>query len=174
VRYFELDHAATQQDKARRAPGPGPTYVEADLRIEFAAQALLEAGVEAARPALFVLEGLTMYLDEEVVRRQLGELGKTSAPGSRLAVDFVPPRQAGTSVNHRQNRLQRLARAGSGETFKLTLGRPEAVGLVTAAGWDVSEQTSMRDAARALVPPGSGLPVDAVNDHKTLLAASRS
>jgi hypothetical protein len=32
----------------------------------------------------------------------------------------------------------------------------------------------MRDTARALVPRDSGLPVDAVNAHKTLVAARRS
>jgi O-methyltransferase involved in polyketide biosynthesis len=115
-----------------------------------------------------------MYLDEEVVRYQLGELGKFSALGSRLAVDFYPPPDAGTSLNRRQNRLQRLARSGSGETFKLTIRRSEAVELVATSGWDVDEETSMRDAARSLVPRQSGLPVDAVNQDKTLLAASRS
>lgn len=174
VTFFELDRGATQQDKARRAPGPGPTYVEADLTTHSAAEALLGRGLDPLRPALFVVEGVTMYLDEEVVRHQLGELGKASALGSRLAVDFHPPREAGTSRNHRQNRLQRLARSGSGETFRLTIERPEAVELVTASGWDVHEETSMREAARALVPGESGLPVDAVNEHKTLVAGSRS
>jgi methyltransferase (TIGR00027 family) len=183
VRFFEVDHGATQQDKARRAPGSGvsadagagagPVYVEADLRTDGAVEALVDHGLDPSRPVLFVVEGVTMYLDEEVVRHQLAALGESSAPGSRLAVDFLPPPQAGTARNHRQNRLQRLARSGSGETFKLTIGPAEAVELVTVSGWDVTEATSLRDAARSRVPPGSGLPVDAVNDHKTLVAASR-
>ena len=90
VQFFELDHGATQQDKARRAPGPGPTYVEADLTTEGAADALREHGLDASRPALFVVEGVTMYLAEEVVRHQLGELGKSSAIGSRLAAGLRP------------------------------------------------------------------------------------
>jgi methyltransferase (TIGR00027 family) len=117
VQFFELDHRATRQDKARRAPGPGPTYVEADLTTQRAAEALREHGLDASRPALFVVEGVTMYLDEGVVRHQLVELGKSSAVGSRLAADFYPPRDAGTSHDHRQLRLQRLARTGSGETL---------------------------------------------------------
>jgi methyltransferase (TIGR00027 family) len=173
VQFFELDRGATQQDKARRAPGPGPVYVDADLTTHDAAAALLGRGLDPERPALFVVEGVTMYLDEEIVRKQLGELGRRSGPGSRLAVDFLPPPHAGTSRNHRQNRLQRLARSGSGESFRLTIGRPEAVELVTASGWDVNEATSMRDAARALIPRESRLPLDAVNEHKTLVAASR-
>ena len=122
---------------------------------------------------LFVVEGVTMYLDEEIVREQLGGLGKSSAVGSRLAVDFYPPRAAGTSLNHRQNRLQRLARVGSAETLRLTIGRPEAVDLVAESGWKVIQETSLREAARSLVPTESGLPVDAVNEHKTLVAGLR-
>jgi methyltransferase (TIGR00027 family) len=174
VRYFELDHEATQQDKTRRAPRLGPTYVEADLTTQGAAEALLEHGFDASRRALFVVEGVTMYLGEEVVRHQLGELGRSSAVGSRLAVDFSPPSDAGTSQHHRQVRLQRLARIGSGEAFRLAVDRPEAVELVEASGWDVDEETSMREAARALVPRESGLPVDAVNEHKALVAGLRS
>jgi methyltransferase (TIGR00027 family) len=173
LRFFEVDHGATQQDKARRAPGPGPTYVEADLTTQSAAEALLAYGLDASRPALFVAEGLTMYLDEEVVRRQLGDLAESSAVGSRLAVDFYPPRDAGTSQHHRQNRLQSLARAGSGETLGLLIDRPGAVELVERSGWDVTEETSALDAARTLVPRESGLPVDAINEHKTLVAGVR-
>ena len=174
VQFFELDHGATQQDKARQAPRPGPTYVEADLTAEGAADALLEHGLDASRPALFVVEGVTMYLGEEVVRYQLGELGRSSAVGGRLAVDFQPPRDAGTSQHHRQMRLQGLARTGSGETFRLLVDRPQAVELVEASGWDVNEETSMREAARALVPRESRLPVDAVNEHKALVAGLRT
>jgi methyltransferase (TIGR00027 family) len=174
VQFFEVDHGATRQDKMRRAPGPGPLFVEADLATRCAAEALLESGLDPLRLALFVVEGVTMYLDEEVVRRQLGELRKSSAAGSRLAVDFHPPPNAGTSMNQRQNRLQRLARSGSGETLRLTIGRSEAVDLVAASGWDVNEETSMREAANDLVPRTSGLPVDDVNEHKTLVAGSVS
>lgn len=174
VKFFELDHGVTQQDKAQRAPGPGPTYVEADLTNQAAAGRLHEHGLDGSRPALFVVEGITMYLGEDIVRYQLGELGRSSAAGSRLAADFYPPRHAGTSRNRRQLRLQRLARIGSGETFRLLVDRRQAVELVQASGWDVDEATSLRDVARALVPHESGLPVDAVHEHKALVAGLRS
>jgi methyltransferase (TIGR00027 family) len=174
VQFFEVDHAATQRDKARRAPEPGTVYVEADLTTHGAVEALAAQGLDPVRPTLFVIEGVTMYLDEEVVRHQLAELGKLSAPGSRLAVDFYPPTQEGTARHHRQNRLQRLARFGSGETFRCAIRCPEALELVAASGWEVHKATSLRQAARSLVPPGSCLPVDAVNEHKTLVSGFRS
>jgi len=170
VRFFELDHRATQVDKARRAPGSGPTYVEADLTTEDAGAALREGGLDAARPALYVIEGVTMYLTEDVVRSQLANLAASGAAGSRLAVDFYPPGHAGTGRNQRQMRVQRLARAGSAEGFRLCVDPLQAVALVETSGWEVDEMTTMRDAARALVAPASGLPVGAVNEHKTLVA----
>jgi methyltransferase (TIGR00027 family) len=171
VRFFELDHPATQQDNIRRAPQPGPVYVGSDLTTEDAAKSLLDCGFDQSMPAVFILEGLTMYLSEDVVRRQLQLLANMSAPGSRLALDFYPPSNTGTAQHHRQLRVQQLARTGSGELFRLALDRPQAVGLVQASGWNVGESMSLRDAANTLVPRETGLPTDAVNEQKTLIAA---
>lgn len=113
-----------------------------------------------------------MYFDEPVVRDQLQRLAATSAPGSRLVVDFTPPPGTGTARNKRQLWLQRLGRGGSGERFRLTVAPSDAASLVATTGRTVTEVTSLRDAARALVPAASHLPVDAVNPAKTLIAAS--
>ncbi len=56
---------------------------------------------------------------------------------------------------------------------RLLVDRPQAVELVEGSGWDVNEETSLREAACALVPGESGLPVDAVNEHKALVAGLR-
>lgn len=173
VRFFELDHGATQQDKVRRAPAPGPTYVEADLRADDAADALAAHGLDGSRSALFVVEGVTMYLGEDVVRDQLGGLARSSAVASRLAIDFYPPRDAGTAGDRRQRGLQRLARAGSGEGFRLTVEPAAAVALVEASGWDVVDAVGLRAVARDLVPSSTGLAVESVNQHKSLVAAVR-
>ena len=174
VTFFELDQVATQQDKRLRAPRPDPVYVESDLTTGDAARSLLDHGLDPSRPTLFVVEGVTMYLGAEQLRRQLGLLAKMSAIESRIALDFYPPNDVGTARDHRQLLLQRLARGGSSESFRLALDRPQAVEFVQASGWEVEEATSMRNAARTLVTGDSGLPVDAVNEHKTLVAAART
>ncbi|MGH9018543.1 MAG: class I SAM-dependent methyltransferase [Acidimicrobiales bacterium] len=173
VSFFELDEPGTQREKMDRAPGQRPVYVGADLRRESAGDAMAAHGLDPKRPALFVMEGVTMYLEEQTVRDQLAGLAASGGAGSRLAVDFYPPPAAGTTRHHRQNRLQRLARVGSGESLRLTLAPAAARALVTGSGWEVTESTSLRHAARALVPVASGLPVDAVNADKTLIAARR-
>ena len=176
VRFFELDDATTQRDKrekARRLPGPGPTYVAADLRDRAAVDALVDAGLDPAQRALFVLEGLTMYLTEDVVRRQLSGLAERSGAGSRLTTDFLPPRPAAPGAERRKRRVQRLLRTGSGEALRLEVPRQGAVALVEACGWQVDEAVTARAAAQALVARTSGLPVDAVSEDGTFLAASR-
>jgi methyltransferase (TIGR00027 family) len=174
VQFYELDHGTTQRDKMRRAPANGPKYVEADLWTQGAAEILLDHGLDGAQPALFILEGLTMYLSEDVVRRQLTDLAASSAEGSRISLDFYPPPDAGTSRDRRQMRYQRLARTGSGEVLRLRVDLPRAVTIVEGSGWVVTEATSTRDAARDLVGRASGLPVDAVNEHRSLIAGVRS
>jgi len=58
--------------------------------------------------------------------------------------------------------------------FKLLVDRTQAIKPVERGGWAVNEEMSLREAARALVPRESGLPVNAVNEQKTLVAAVRS
>lgn len=172
LRFVELDQPATQQDKVRRAPEGGPAYVAADVRSDDVGAALHRGGIDPGRPALFAVEGVTMYLDEDVVRGLLGALARAAGPGSRLAVDVYPARAATAAPQARQARLQRLARAGSGEGFRYRADRADAVALVAAAGWRVDAPVGLRDAARRLVPPAAGLAVDAIDDGKTLLAAT--
>lgn len=171
VRFFELDHPLTQADKQRRAPAGGPKFVPADLRVDSAADALLAGGLDPARPAVLVLEGLTMYLSAEAVRLQLTELAAALPVGSRLTADFYPPQDEGTTKNRRQNAIQRLARGGSGEDLRLTVDRDGATSLVGSTGWTVTEATGARTAAETIVPAACGLAVGAVNEAKTLLAA---
>ena len=77
------------------------------------------------------------------------------------------------SWDRRQRHLQRLARTGSGEAFRLPVDRLQAVTLIEASGWKVTEETSLGEAARTLVPSESGLPVGAINEHTTMVAGSR-
>jgi methyltransferase (TIGR00027 family) len=171
VRFFEVDHAASQREKVHAAPGPGPVYVEADLRTASAADALVAAGLDAGKPVFVLVASVSMYLTEEVVRRQFSELAQVAAGGSRLAADFLPASPPPTAQTQRQLRLQRLARIGTGEGFRLGLDPDEAEALVESTGWSVRERTSFWSAARAHLPPKSRLPVDAIDKRKTLLIA---
>jgi methyltransferase (TIGR00027 family) len=173
VVFFEVDHPATQTDKRRRAPGSGPVYVAADLIDDDLELHLVRSGFDPSVPAVFVMEGVTMYLEETVVRRQLGALERLAVGGSRLAVDFYPSSRPDTGPQRRQLLLQRLARVGSGEGFRLGVDRDEAARLVADAGWTVTAVVPVRDAASSLVGADPGLPVSKVSVDKTLVSAEQ-
>ena len=171
VRFFEMDHPATQADKRRRAPGGGPVFVSADLLGDDIEASLVDAGLDVEVPTVFVVEGVTMYLDHSVVRRLLVSLAGVAAPGSRLAVDFYPATRPETGVHRRQLTLQKAARVGSSEGFRLGVDRQDAIELVAGAGWEPARVVSGRDAVLALVLADAGLPRDMVTDAKTYIGA---
>lgn len=87
--WFEVDHPTTQADKRRRAPAGGPIYVPLDLVTGSMADVLPAHGFDPEQRTVFVVEGLTMYVDEPVVRRLLTDAARLGAPGTRLAVSFT-------------------------------------------------------------------------------------
>lgn len=50
---------------------------------------LSAAGFDRALPALFLVEGLTPYLEPESVRALLSQIGELAASQSRLGIDFI-------------------------------------------------------------------------------------
>lgn len=94
AKVFELDSAATQAWKRRRAEaalGPAPanlTYVSIDFNHELLGEVLAKAGYNPAEKTFFTWEGVTMYVVEEGVRATLRTVAQ-AAPGSRLVLDYT-------------------------------------------------------------------------------------
>ncbi|WP_371482686.1 class I SAM-dependent methyltransferase [Kitasatospora sp. NBC_00315] len=91
---YEVDHAGLVEEKRRRlaALGAEPAVERREVPADLAGDwlpALHEAGFDPGRPTLWVTEGLMFFLTEEQAAGLLATLGSVSAPGSRLAVDFV-------------------------------------------------------------------------------------
>ncbi len=171
VRFFELDHPATQADKRRRAPAGGPTYVPADLARTSPSAALAGSGFDEGQRALFVLEGLVMYLAEADVRALLAALLTTGAPGSRLAVTFAARRGTDPWLKGVPMALLRTLGRLRGEPHRMLVGRTEAVALVAECGWRIDQGTSLHDVAPALLP-GTHLPVDRISQDAAVVAAT--
>ena len=98
VRFFELDHPATQADKARRLrviePGAGaPVLAPADFRHGDVAGVLQACGHDAGRPTLFLCEGLLVYLDRPTCTGLLTALRARAAAGSVLAASLATHRE---------------------------------------------------------------------------------
>jgi len=94
VRVFEVDRPAMQAVKKQRVsevlggPPPNLTYVAIDFQHEDLHGVLARHGYDSAQRTFFILEGVTMYLPEEAVRRTF-EFVAAHPPGSGIVFDFV-------------------------------------------------------------------------------------
>jgi methyltransferase (TIGR00027 family) len=68
------------------------TAIGADLREDWGTR-LVEAGFDPARPTAWLAEGLLVYLDADEASALLTEVGRLSAPGSRLSFARGRPRR---------------------------------------------------------------------------------
>ncbi|PYC80210.1 SAM-dependent methyltransferase [Streptomyces tateyamensis] len=95
TRVFELDLPELLEAKAeliQQAELAAATCerrtVAADLRLDWPAE-LRAAGFDPAAPTAWLVEGLLYYLTQPQVDAVLAELGRLSAPGSRLGLEQV-------------------------------------------------------------------------------------
>jgi methyltransferase (TIGR00027 family) len=145
VRFFELDHPATQADKARRLrtlpgadPGSGgPTLAPADFRDDDAAVVLEASGHDAGQPTLFICEGLLVYLDQPTCVRLLGALRARAATSSELAVSLAIHREGLDSAHVAAAANSR--RRDPRESWLTILPAAAHLELIGRAGWQVSE-----------------------------------
>ena len=158
VRWFEVDHPATQQDKLARLDRLGVSLGSADVRFvaaDFTADQvgplLLAAGLDARLPSLFLLEGVAVYLPAGVVERLLGQFRDIAAPGSRLAVSMP---LTGTS---RAGSRFRSSVAAMGEPALSRFEPAEAEALLARAGWSLAQPASQDDPAQWERLRGAGL-----------------
>jgi methyltransferase (TIGR00027 family) len=166
VRFFELDHPATQADKARRLralraakPGSGgPTLAPADFRDDDVAGVLEASGHDAGQPTLFICEGLLVYLDQPTCVRLLGALRARAAIGSELAVSLATHREG---LDSGQVAAVANSRRGhSRESWLTILPAAAHLELLGRAGWQVSNRVDAAELGTG-AEPGRSLLVTA-------------
>ena len=137
VRWFEVDHPATQRDKRERLARLGIAsrqvqFVEADFTRDPVAERLIAAGLNPGQLSLFLLEGVAVYLEPAVLGRVLTEFRQVARVGSRLAVSVSRSSTSGEARARFQARVAAL-----GEPARSTLEADEATELLARAGWRV-------------------------------------
>ena len=139
VRWFEVDHPATQRDKLARLARLGIAaahvrFAEADFTRDPVADRLRAAGLDASTPSLFLLEGIAVYLELAVLETVLGQFRRVAAAGSRLAISVSLSRERDSAARARfQARVAAL-----GEPARSTLEAGEAEALLARTGWQVT------------------------------------
>lgn len=149
VRFFEVDHPATQADKRRRVEGLGAAadveFVAVDLIADDLAEALRQVGQDASRATLFIAEGLLVYLDRAVIGRLLRAVASRAAIGSRLVAslaihqDGVDSALALAVANGRR-------RDAVTEPWLTILSRQEHLALLADNGWLTSIESDLPSA----------------------------
>src|SRR5271165_2188766 len=136
VRWFEVDHPATQRDKLERLQrlgisAPHVRFVEADFTRDPMADRLHAAGLNAAVPSLFLLEGVAVYLEPAVLETVLEQFRQVAAPGSRLAISVSLSREHDEGARARFQ----AAVAALGEPARSTFDADQAEDLLARTGW---------------------------------------
>ena len=95
VRFFEVDHPATQAAKRTRLaalpgyPVDATAYVACDFERHDPVDRLRAADFRVSEPALVIWEGVVPYLTEPAVRATASRIATGLEPRSLLAFDFV-------------------------------------------------------------------------------------
>ncbi len=142
VRWFEVDHPATQRDKLRRLErlgidASGVRFVEADFTRDPVAGRLRTAGLDPDAPSLFLLEGVAVYLEPAVLEDVLRQFRQVAAPGSSLAISVSLSRPRGDTA---RARFQATV-AALGEPARSTFEAAEAEALLARTGWPLAAAT---------------------------------
>jgi methyltransferase (TIGR00027 family) len=95
LRYVEIDHPDSQRWKLARLAAlglstPSVRYVPVDFQTQDLASALVEAGVEPARPTFFAWLGVAQYVAAEAAFDTFA-LAARHAPGSEIVFDVILP-----------------------------------------------------------------------------------
>jgi methyltransferase (TIGR00027 family) len=147
VRWFEVDHPATQRDKLARlarlgAAAPHIRFVGADFRTDPVAELLVAAGLDPGMEALFLLEGVAVYLEPSVLGALLGQFRRVAATGSRLAISVSLSRDHDRAARARFQ----ASVAAMGEPARSVFDAEEAQALLARTGWQVMPPGDSGDA----------------------------
>lgn len=138
VRFFEVDHPATQRDKRARLDALGidchdVTFVAADFTEPRLGDELARGGHDDRSPSLFTCEGVLRYLPDHAFRGLLTAAAARAAPGSVFAASISTRERATSESAERQEREARLAAIG--EPVLTVPDRATALSWLAEAGW---------------------------------------
>jgi methyltransferase (TIGR00027 family) len=141
VRFFELDHPATQLDKARRLHDMNVdmqelVLVPVDFRHDDFIGLLRGAGQITSQPTLFIVEGLLVYLDRQTGLRLLAGLRSIAASGSTLATSLAISRE-GADSNQLVAAINASRQTGRVEPWLTIFSADAYSAFLNQAGWQI-------------------------------------
>jgi len=129
AKVFELDAPATQQAKINQFTNrnidfpPNLNFIAIDFNKESLVKKLDGAGFQKERTCLFLLEGLTYYLNQEAIDSTLNTISDYSAKDSLLVFDYASALAVRQEKNNGDPKIeqnyQALVKAGERPGFML-------------------------------------------------------
>jgi methyltransferase (TIGR00027 family) len=124
VRFFEVDHPASQQEKLLRLAGingypvASATYVRCDFEHDDFLERLVADGFDPDAPAFIVWEGVTSYLTEPAVRATFARIARGCDARSTVIFDHIGRKMAEGQLRNTSDRGARAMVADLGEPVR--------------------------------------------------------
>lgn len=154
---FEVDHPPTQRYKrevlAQEGIESGARYLEWDFERDPLAELpsrLAELGHDATRPTFTIWEGVTMYLSPEAISDTVAAIAAYSAPGSRLAFNYVR-RDVVEAPGPLAAVAARLVRT-AGEPLRSGFDPQALPGWLATRGFALRQDDALSSLARRMLP----------------------
>ncbi len=170
LRFFEVDHPATQSEKqAVLVANPDAqhdiSFVPVDFVTDDLAVALTVAGLDPKSPIFCSWLGVVMYLEQSATLETLATLRKVAAPGSQVLFDAYPRPEETDRDEQLLFAAARTFTAGLGEPMLGQFDSDAFARDIGATGWAIEDRingTEMRKRwfagqPRVLHPPKSAL-----------------
>lgn len=180
TKIYELDAPTTQQAKIALLKKKGITlpeelvFVPIDFNKEKISEVLSKAGFEEKGKALFVWEGVTMYLTADAVDSTFDFIRKSSSEGSMVVFDYVY-----RSVLRGENKyygereiVKTVSRAGERWTFGIEEGEIED--FLSKRGLRLVSHDTAPDLEKRYLTPDDGICVVRVNGTHCIVTATLS
>jgi methyltransferase (TIGR00027 family) len=150
VRFFEVDHPATQAHKREQLaalegyPLEAVTFAPCDFEKDDFLDSLVEVGFDTGAPALIVWEGVVPYLTEAAVRGTLRRIADGCEPRTVLLFDYLMKRMAhGVDLPEKDQQAREMVE-GLGEPVQFGINEP--VKLLYEQGFRHVRVTSFNEA----------------------------
>ena len=155
VRFFEVDHPATQAAKRDKLaslssyPIDNATFASCNFEREDPIERLVACGFAAREPALVVWEGVVPYLTEPAVRATATRLASGLDPRSVVAFDFVGKKFAAGQSASEGDRATRAYVGDLGEPIRY--GSDDILPLLYECGFRWVRQLDFNELALEFV-----------------------
>jgi len=155
VRFFEVDHPATQAAKRERLarvagyPVDAATYVTCNFEREDPIDRLGANGFATREPALVIWEGVVPYLTEPAIRATASRLASGLDPRSLIAFDFVGKKFAAGQSASEGDRATRAYVGDLGEPIRY--GSDDILPLLYECGFRWVRQLDFNELALEFV-----------------------